>query len=763
MAAVLRKLRCDLRSNRVQRLALVVLIAFAVAALTTSLTIQMRGGTAWEQLFREANGAHAWFYGDAAAVAEISDRPEVTNRTKVYPVAQASVPAASGPVRGGVPILIEGIGIEPPTIDRPIVVSGRWLRGDGEIVLPRRFAAENGYAPGDTIEVVTEGGAASLVVVGVAVFAGHSPYALPVIAWVTPETLAGVLAPRLSAVGVQFESRGMARAFRDSLETERPGLQFALVEDWNGVRQQNDEATEVIATFLGIFSLFALISASFVIVNAMGGRILARYRDIGLMKAMGFTPRQVAGGLLIEQLGVGVVAVTLGLLLGRFLTPLLDDEASKEFATESLGYFRPGLSIAIGAGVLSLITVSTLVPAWRASLIPSVQAILLGPGRIASQPSRLGRVATGLRLPPWAVVGAKDAFDRPVRAWFTVGALVLSVVTITFVCTTEWTIRQLTERPELIGEPFEMAAGADDPVALANIKATIDADKNVRASFERGTIAVTPEGKDEEVNLAVLGPGYDQVDWVVSSGRLFSAPGEATVGKGFLDLMGAEIGDTVTLTVMGKPIALTVVGMYRATEDDGRWAMTSTETVRQVDPDVVVDGYAIGFHGAEVTDDDVRRYREAGATLIETFDHEADGVEAVRGVLAGLGIMLLAVGLLSLVNSISLGVRERRRDLAVLKAIGLSPRQVVGAVLSGALLMGIAALAIGIPLGLWLSDWISDLLGNNMGWGPGLLEMPPATWIVAAGALVLLAIVLAALLPASVAVRVRPSEALRAE
>ncbi len=559
MRAVFRKLRQDLRANRVQRLFIVLLLTLATAALTTSLTVQARGGTAWEELFAEANGAHAWFYGSESALQKVGSRPEVLAKTDLYPVISVEVPAVRAPTGNSFPMFLEGIGTQPPEIDRPVVVKGRWLQGDGEVVLGRKFAADNGYSPGDTISLATPAGLQELSVVGLAVFAGRSPFAIPALAWSTPGSVAAASSagPKFSAMGIQLESRGQVRAFLELLNLEpRSGATsggILFVEDWNGVRAQNDEATRVIVTFLGIFSVFALISAGFVIVNAIGGRVLARYRDIGLMKAIGFTPRQVASGLLIEQVGLAIIAVAAGIAVGTLLVPLLDDPASREFETRSLGYFRPVVAASVAAIVIGLVAVATLFPAWRASRISAVQAIVFGSGSVSNRPSRIARLASRFHLPVWTLVGIKDTFDRPLRSWLTICALVLSVVTLTFVVTSEWTIRQLISNPALIGEPFELAIEGSNTDAL---EAAIKADPTVETYFQRSTIAITPDGKDEEVILAALGPGYENVDWVVSRGRLFSAPGEAVVGKGFLDLMGASVGDIVTITVLGKPLTL---------------------------------------------------------------------------------------------------------------------------------------------------------------------------------------------------------------
>ena len=778
MSATLRRLRADFHSNRVQRVFTFLLLLLATAALTTSLSIRLRGGTAWEELYRESNGAHTWFYAeDAAHLDQIASHPGVTATSGPYPMARVTVDEipAPGGMSGmspdgriiqpsGYPLWLQGIGTKEPAMGRPVLTSGRWVQADGEVVLPRRVAEEYGLRPGDTITASARETSRELRIVGLAVFAGRSPFSLPQVAWTTPGTAEPLATERpMAALGVQLESRSLTRSFVEQLE--RAGIvvddpRVLFFDDWNDVRASNDEATTVVITFLGIFSVFALISASSVIVNSISARVLARYRDIGLLKAIGFTPRQVTSGLLIDQLAVAVPAVLAGIGLGLLLVPVLEDPASKEFATGSLGYFRPELLLAIAAGVLALVTLATLAPAWRAGRVPVVQAITLGPNRVSPGVSRLAEAARWLRMPAWAVTGVKDAFDRPVRSWLTIGALTLSVVTVTFVATTEWTIRQLTSRPELIGEPFEIAAETEDP---ARLLAAIQADPAVEAYFSRDTISVAVPGREEEVTLAALGPGFEQVDWVVWKGRLFEAPGEATVGKGFLDVTGADIGDTVELTVLGKPVRLKIVGAYRATEDDGRWALTSFETALAIDPSLEPSGYAVALKDGADAEASEALYRAAGATRTEDFDHAADGVTGVRAVLGAMAAMLLLVGLVSVVNTTASSVRERRRDLGILKAIGYTPRQAVGSVLTGALALTAIALLAGIPLGLWVSATISSQMGNELGWGPRLLEMPPVTWVLAVVPITLAAVLATAAIPASLAARLRVNEALRTE
>ena len=140
MRALLRKLRADLRSNRIQRGFIVLLLLLATAALTTSLTVQARGGTAWEELYREANGAHAWFYGSDAAVSGVAARPEVRETAGPYPVSAVEVPGIQSFPGRLMPMWLEGVGVA----EGPLPVES--IAADGPLGEVRRAVLGEGAA-----------------------------------------------------------------------------------------------------------------------------------------------------------------------------------------------------------------------------------------------------------------------------------------------------------------------------------------------------------------------------------------------------------------------------------------------------------------------------------------------------------------------------------------------------------------------------------------------------------------------------------------
>jgi putative ABC transport system permease protein len=107
-------------------------------------------------------------------------------------------------------------------------------------------------------------------------------------------------------------------------------------------------------------------------------------------------------------------------------------------------------------------------------------------------------------------------------------------------------------------------------------------------------------------------------------------------------------------------------------------------------------------------------------------------------VITFLGAVLVAVSLGGVFNTVLLETRQRTRELAILKAMGLTPRQVVGMVVSSVLVVGLFAGAIGVPAGLAISRAVLSYMGEVA----GKTGLPDSSFdVLGIGALVALALV----------------------
>ena len=146
----------------------------------------------------------------------------------------------------------------------------------------------------------------------------------------------------------------------------------------------------------------------------------------------------------------------------------------------------------------------------------------------------------------------------------------------------------------------------------------------------------------------------------------------------------------------------------------------------------------------EVTEDGVRQERSD-----------------LRPVVYGTDAVLLAIGLVNLLTTLLLGIRERVRDFAIFKVVGLTPRQVLAAVTSGGTLLASVAVVAGIAIGLPVFHALVTV--TNPSDGPDLVTAPTWWWVVLIFPATLVFTTLASLLPARRAAAIKPAEALRYE
>jgi putative ABC transport system permease protein len=137
-------------------------------------------------------------------------------------------------------------------------------------------------------------------------------------------------------------------------------------------------------------------------------------------------------------------------------------------------------------------------------------------------------------------------------------------------------------------------------------------------------------------------------------------------------------------------------------------------------------------------------------------------IDVIRNVLLGFAGVTLFVGVFLILNTFSILVAQRTRELALFRALGASRGQVLGSVLVEALVIGLVASTIGVLAGFGLGALLRKLFEAN---GGSSLPSPgagvPAAPIVAGYAVGLVVTAVAALLPARRASRIPPVAAMR--
>ncbi|MFC4139961.1 MULTISPECIES: ABC transporter permease [unclassified Microbacterium] len=175
----------------------------------------------------------------------------------------------------------------------------------------------------------------------------------------------------------------------------------------------------------------------------------------------------------------------------------------------------------------------------------------------------------------------------------------------------------------------------------------------------------------------------------------------------------------------------------------------------------LVTMFAVALESAKVL-----MMRQSEGEFVEGFFAPMDAFANIMMLLVAISAVIAAVGL---VNLLTIGVVQRRRELGLLRAIGLTGRQVRRMVLLEAAHITIAATLLGLALGV-VYGWIAaqSLLGSVPvlpDFEPAGFVWPVVPWvpiaIIAASTAVLTLI--AAVAPTRLATKVQPVEALAAE
>src|SRR6266571_2021560 len=379
MNAVLTKVLGDLKRRRLQAAVIALVIFLASATTTLGLTLLQTATDPWERAFEAQKGAHLTVH---------FDRHKVDTQQLAGTRALIGASASAGPwplVYGAAFALgthkyqLNTMGRDSAQADVEILrlVAGRWVEGPGEIVLTRAFADFNHVRLGDRLLSLGSLERPALVVVGEA---------------------------------VDIDEGGAELSTQSAWEAELPpgAVQYSL--DYSAFKFLFNITNHVVVTFLLAFGIFALLACAATIANLVSGIIIASYREIGVMKAVGFTPLQVVGTLVGQMLVPTLAGCVLGIPAGIALSIPLVDRAAASLALPSEPPFAPAMALATLLVVTAVVLIAAVLPGLRAGRLSAVGAISLGSAPSGGRRSLVGSWLRRLPLPQPLALGSGDAF-----------------------------------------------------------------------------------------------------------------------------------------------------------------------------------------------------------------------------------------------------------------------------------------------------------------------------------------------------------------
>jgi putative ABC transport system permease protein len=768
MKALDRKLARDLWSLKTQVVSIALVIACGIGGFIGSLSTH--GSLVWsrDDYYASARFPHV-FATAKRAPQSLAERvraiPGVVEvETRVVRDAQLSIPGVVPPM---IARLIGQDFERPAGMNRLTLRSGRWPApgARGEVVVNQRFLEARGLALGERMNVLLNGKLERLTLVGTALSPEHifatRGGGMPDDEWFA------VLWTDAAALAAAFNMEG---AFNSVLlRLSRDASAFAVVESLDlilepyggfGALGREDQVSHKIITqeinqqriFGTVLPAIFLLVAAFILNVVLHRQVNAQRGEIAALKALGYEDRRIAWHYLRFASVIVLLGSVLGIALGWWLGNAMTGLYTELFHFPQFNYFMPAWLVLAGTGAALAAAFGGALAATRGILRLRAAEALRPPAPAQFRALMLERLGYVELLTPAQRMIMRNLERKPVRAATTIAGIAGSVAIL--IAGTFW----MDSIEWFIDVQFNQVQRADVNVGFAE-----PVPRSVRLELAR-----LPGVSEVEVTRVIpvrLRAGHRSYRTGITGlqdgatlQRILDAdlrearpvPGGVLLTARLAERLGVRPGDSVVAELLeGKRVksSVRVSGTVREMAGMNAW-MRLEDLNRLAREGTVVSGAGLSVERAQETAL-LERLKQMPAaavvivnrSLVETFrETSARNVLFFTAILSAFAATI-AVGVVY--NNARIQLAERAWELASLRVLGFTRRE-VSVLLLGELAVEIAA---AIPLGFLAGFWLAALLIALM--THEVMEFPlvifPSTYVYA-GAVVVAAGVVSALI-----------------
>lgn len=594
-----------------------------------------------------------------------------------------------------------------------------------EVVITRSAAEGSGLVVGDTATFVSftrpgfegdpDGPSVDVTIVGIADGPGDGDPTVSAMAMaILPSAIldVGPIANALTLTSVKLTPGADLDDLRSELDTlDRP--EELSVQPHSPLNDSVRRAVDTVARGLWILAAAAAIAAIAAIGQLVARQVRLPDDDRRALSAIGYRPEHVRR----ECLLVGIVSVIAGIALGALI-------ALAGSAVFPLGFVRrvePSNGVRLDWVVVPLgaLALTVLVIAW-------VGASLLLPSTIQRGRATAGH-PFGRILDVWpdaaTSVGIRFAFWRGERDLGAVRAAAVglgaTLVAVTGAAVVSSSLDRMVHDPTTFGEFYEMRFDMGQDEISPELLAAVAADPDVGA-------ITTMSGDQARIgNDTIRLVGFEQVRGSlrppIIEGRLPESGDEVALGRRQAERLGLGVGDELAVEGAAGRVAYEVVGLAvvpSVGENDGvgEDGLLTMSGLRRVAPEIPAEALVADTR-PDSPDGTVER-------VLSTFVPLSSGQEVpvvvvnldrVRFVPVAFAGFLLLLALITAIHAVNTAVRNRRRDFAVLGALGATRRWTRRAVVAHALTFVLAPAVIAVPLGVVAGSAVFRRMADAIG------------------------------------------------
>ena len=614
-----------------------------------------------------------------------------------------------------------------------------------EIILERQGADGLGVQPGDSVELITNGGESRILkVIGTVHDVNANPFTFTssTAGFVSPKTMIWLGGSSqfnfvaISTSGPQTDSAYIrAIAEKVAVKIERSGHQVFNININNPGQHPAQSIINTVQILMGALGVMSVFLSVFLIINTTTALMSQQIRQIGVLKAIGATIFQLISMYMALVLSFGLLALLIAAplagfaaaSLSRWLIGMLNANPSPFSVPPTTLYIQS--AIALGVPVLA-----ALFPVLGGARLTVRQAIsTYGLSQRGSR-TLLDRLLAALPIIPRPLLlSLRNTFSRKTRLAFTLVTLVLGGAIFIAVLSVRASIGMEIERTfgyyqtdvnVEFAEPTNLSRATDAIAGIPGVVA-VEGWNILNANVMR------PDGENSDLVALYAPPANTQlVQPYLAEGR-WLLPGDTNaivVDNHFRKIRpDVQVGDEILLRINRKEYPFVVVGMFRLASNvispftyvnneylvekiGGTNKVTSLRVVTsQHDSAFQADVYKA--LQARFDEEHIKVTLQTGNESITAGRRQIDILIYLLLVMA---VLIALVGGLGLTGTMSMNVLERTREIGVLRSIGAESGVISQMVVVEGLLIGVMSWALAIPIAIPLTHLLDNGLGSAL-------------------------------------------------
>lgn len=722
----------NLRKKKTQNILIGIILMVSSILLATSLNMMRSNKDAFKKIHKNLNAGHTLIQLDNLDY-DINTLEKWWKNEKNIDIIQTYPYKKVDMVHNGVkinsPILLMER-ILNPNIDNLKVIEGENKRepGIGEVWVPSGYAYNNNIKINDDIYVSGDNGNIKLKVSAIIVDIHFSSGLInPCGFWIRKGSLTSLGAfSRLnsSMLSIKYHnfSEEESKSLISNFKKEFKSLN-TLVMNYDSIEGSYLFLLDIMGLISAIISVILIIIALYIIYSTISNSIISEYKNIGILKSLGFTSLNVISIYLIQYGIVSSIFILLGIGLSKFSLKFILGNV-KGVCGIIEGNFLFSQMLLLFLTMIALIMLVVYITANKCRKISAVEAIVFGAPSKSFNKSSFIKISNLRRFSVSIILGIKNIFyNKKQSAFITITALVTSLV-LTF----SITVSSLFLNTDKIGSDIGFVQsdivitrdnrrfGYSHEALLEKLKAEKNID-SILDTYFLNSFFVYNEDKAEykDIHGYIYGNSIEDFNFKYLNGRNPKNKNEIAIAVNTSKELKKNVGDIINFNIEGVDRRFIVSGIFQTHSNFGSGFRMLYETYKEINPVNMPTEYNLKIKkdvNKKAYIEDLKLKLGSSVTVMDNKEKVAKSVGMISisiiGLLTAVSLIFLAVTSIAVINSTFISINMNKKIYGIYKSLGMTSKDIR---LSVIYTIGFCTL-IGSLCGIFMSTLLSGKVLN---------------------------------------------------